>query len=81
MLDSAPAAASPSRRFFTAYTSPNGSFRTVKELAFKVAHASKFAPYGLVAFELSGQADGGSDGRARTPRSASARAGRWAATA
>jgi len=47
--------------FFTAYTSPNESFRTVKELAFKVAHASKFAPYGLVAFELSGQADGGSE--------------------
>jgi hypothetical protein len=47
--------------FFTAYSSPNESFRTVKELAFKVAHASKFAPYGIVAFELSGQADGGSD--------------------
>jgi hypothetical protein len=48
---------------FTAYTSPNGLFRTVKELSFKVAHASRFAPYGLVAFELggddSGQADGG----------------------
>jgi hypothetical protein len=26
-----------------------------------VAHASRFAPYGLVAFELSGQADGGSE--------------------
>jgi hypothetical protein len=47
--------------FYTAYTSPNGSFNTVKELAFKVAHASKFAPYGIVAFELSGQADGGSE--------------------
>jgi hypothetical protein len=47
--------------FFTSYTSPNGSFGTVNEFAFKVAHASKFAPYGIVAFELSGQADGGSD--------------------
>lgn len=46
---------------FTAYTSPNSSFGTVQELAFKVAHASKFAPYGLVAFELKGQADGGSE--------------------
>ena len=48
---------------FTAYTSPNGLFTTVKEMSIKVAHASKFAPYGLVAFELggddSGQADGG----------------------
>jgi hypothetical protein len=47
--------------FFTSYTSPNGSFGTVNEFAFKVAHASKFAPYGIVAFELSGQADGGSE--------------------
>ena len=46
---------------FTTYTSPNGSFGTVNELSFKVAHASRFAPYGLVAFELSGQADGGSE--------------------
>jgi hypothetical protein len=46
---------------YTAYTSPNGSFGTVKELSIKFAHASKFAPYGLIAFELSGQADGGSD--------------------
>jgi hypothetical protein len=45
--------------FYTAYTSPNGSFGTVKELAVKFAHASKFAPYGIVAFELSGQADAG----------------------
>lgn len=44
---------------FTAYTSPNQIFNTVQELGFKVASASKFAPYGLVAFELSGQADGG----------------------
>ena len=47
--------------FFTSYTSPNGSFGTVNEFAFKVAHASRFAPYGIVAFELSGQADGGSE--------------------
>ncbi len=47
--------------FYTAYTSPNGSFGTVKEIAVKVAHASRFAPYGIVAFELSGQADSGSD--------------------
>ena len=46
---------------FTTYTSPNGSFPTVNEISFRVAHASRFAPYGLVAFELSGQADGGSE--------------------
>jgi len=44
---------------FTAYTSPNTSFGTVQELSFKVAHGSKFAPYGLVALEMKGQADGG----------------------
>jgi hypothetical protein len=48
---------------FTAYTSPNDMFTTVKEISFKVAHASKLAPYALVAFEFggddSGQADGG----------------------
>jgi hypothetical protein len=47
--------------FYTAYTSPNGSFPTVKELAVKIAHASKFAPYAIFAFELSGQADGGTE--------------------
>ena len=46
---------------FTAYTSPNAFFGTVQELSFKVAHASKFAPYGLVAAELKGQADGGAN--------------------
>lgn len=46
---------------FTAYTSPNTSFGTVQELSLKLAHASKFAPYGLVAFELKGQADGASN--------------------
>jgi len=44
---------------FTAYTSPNSSFGTVQEMSFKVAHASKFAPYGMVAFEMKGQADAG----------------------
>jgi hypothetical protein len=46
---------------YTAYTSPNGSFGTVKEISVKIAQASKYAPYGLVAFELSGQADGGAN--------------------
>ncbi len=50
---------------FTAYTSPNDMFKTVKEISFKVANASKTAPYALVAFEIggdgSGQADGGSE--------------------
>lgn len=47
--------------FFTSYTSPNGSFATVNEFAVKLAHASRFAPYGIVAFEISGQADSGTD--------------------
>jgi hypothetical protein len=47
--------------FYTAYTSPNETFGTVRELAIKVAHASRFAPYGIVAFEMSGQADGGAN--------------------
>jgi hypothetical protein len=46
---------------FTAYTSPNSMFNTVKELSFKVSQASKFNPYGTLAFELSGQADGGNN--------------------
>ena len=46
---------------FTAYTSPNTSFGTVQELSLKVAHGSKFAPYGLVAFDLKGQADAGAN--------------------
>jgi len=50
---------------FTAYTSPNDMFKTVKEFSFKAAHASKTAPYALVAFEMggddSGQADGGTE--------------------
>lgn len=46
---------------FTAYTSPNAMFNTVKELSFKVAKSHMLSPYGVVAFELSdnGQADGG----------------------
>jgi len=46
---------------FTAYTSPNQIFNTVQEISFRVASATRFAPYGLVAFELSGQADAGTN--------------------
>lgn len=45
---------------YTAYTSPNGMFNPVQEIAFKVSKAHMLAPYGLIAFELDGQADGGS---------------------
>lgn len=49
---------------YTAYVSPNASFRTVKEMGFSVAIDDSrsplpMAPYGLVAVELEGQADGG----------------------
>jgi hypothetical protein len=51
---------------YTAYTSPNKRFGTVKELAVKFSYADaealgKFAmsPYALMAFELEGNADGG----------------------
>jgi len=49
---------------FTAYSSPNNSFSTVKELSFRVGSNGTLNPYGLVAFELDthpglGQADGG----------------------
>jgi hypothetical protein len=48
---------------FTAYTSPNSMFATVKELSFKFTKAHMLNPYGLLAFELggndSGQADAG----------------------
>ena len=59
---------------YTAYTSPNNSFSTVKELSFRVGVDDGDAPaglvlnpYGLVAFELDtspafGQADGGVNG-------------------
>jgi hypothetical protein len=45
---------------FTAYTSPNAMFNTVKELSFKVSKSGMIAPYGVIAFELSdnGAADG-----------------------
>ena len=64
---------------FTAYTSPNDMFSTVKEISFKVAHASKYAPYALVAFEFGGDSSGQADGgprKARISNSASVRAGR-----
>lgn len=37
---------------YTAYTSPNLMFNTVKEISFKVAQASRFNPYGLIGFEV-----------------------------
>ena len=52
---------------YTAYTSPNGLFGTVKEIAFKFAvddsarGAWAVRPYALIARELDGQADGGSE--------------------
>ena len=53
---------------YTAYTSPNGLFGTVKEIAFKLSvddsgrlGAAAVRPYVLVARELSGQADGGAE--------------------
>jgi hypothetical protein len=46
---------------YTAYTSPNNAFGTVHELAFKVAKSHWLSPYGLVAFEIDGQADGGAN--------------------
>jgi hypothetical protein len=50
---------------YTAYMSPNSSFGTIKEVSFTVAAARRagpvaLAPYAVVAFELDGQADGGS---------------------
>ena len=58
---------------FTAYTSPNGAFSTVREIAFRVAYddaslggGAALRPYGLLAFEFLaepgiGQADGGDE--------------------
>jgi hypothetical protein len=46
---------------FTAYTSPNRFFSTVKEFSFKFAGSGWGAPYGLLAFEVDNQADGGSN--------------------
>jgi len=45
---------------YTAYTSPNQMFNTVKEVSVKVAQASRINPYGLVALEVGEYgADGG----------------------
>lgn len=47
---------------YTAYTSPNGLFGTVQEIAFKVAVTHKVAPYVVLAQELGAVgADGGSN--------------------
>jgi hypothetical protein len=53
---------------YTAYTSPNGMFGTVKELSFKVAvddsgvlGGAAVRPYVVLAQELDGQADGGAN--------------------
>jgi hypothetical protein len=53
---------------YTAYTSPNQMFGTVKELSFKVAvddsgwlGKASVKPYALLAQELDGQADGGAN--------------------
>ena len=47
---------------FTARTSPNGMFDTIREMSLKLTKAHMGNPYALVAFELSdkGQADNGS---------------------
>jgi hypothetical protein len=47
---------------WTAYTSPNGMFGTVQELAFKVTKSYWLNPYGTFAMELSGAADGNDNG-------------------
>ena len=47
---------------YTAYTSPNTMFRNVKEISFKVSVAQRFAPYGLIAFELGDTDSPGADG-------------------
>jgi hypothetical protein len=46
---------------YTAYTSPNFGFNNVHEIMFRVSQGSKYAPYGLIAFEMAGQADGGTE--------------------
>ena len=46
---------------WTSYTSPNGLFTTVKEILFKVSQGSKYAPYGLIAFEVGGEDTGQAD--------------------
>jgi hypothetical protein len=44
---------------FTSYTSPNGSFGTTNEIAFKISPTYRYGPYVLLAQELSGGADAG----------------------
>ena len=46
---------------FTAYTSPNNMFNTIREVSLKASHPDRLRPYALVAFELTdnGQADNG----------------------
>jgi len=51
---------------YTAYSSPNGMFTTVKELSFKVSKSGDIRgftmnPYGLLAFELGGDESGSAD--------------------
>ncbi len=46
---------------YTAYTSPNNLFATVEELSLNVSGGGMFSPSATVAFELSGQADGGTN--------------------
>lgn len=47
---------------YTAYTSPNQMFNTVKEVGVKVAQAGRINPYGLVALEIGEYgADGGAN--------------------
>ncbi len=43
---------------YTAYTSPNQMFNTVKEVSVKVAQSGRINPYGLIAFEVG---DSGAD--------------------
>jgi len=50
---------------FTAYSSPNGMFTTVKEIMFKVTKAHMINPYGIVAFEIGGEKSGQADGGAK----------------
>jgi len=59
-LGFAPAAASVK---YIAYTSPNASYNTVKEIDLQLTSTHKYAPYGIVAFELDkkGQADAGAN--------------------
>lgn len=47
---------------YTAYTSPNAMFNTVQEISLKLARAHRLNPYGIVAFEVKGAADGIDEG-------------------